>query len=266
RYPQKSPRSVLDDAEEQWRFTEAELAQAPSIRDGMRQVDELDTRAKCVQFIIQAGIIAQLPVSTITTATTFFHRFLMRKSLKRRVNGERALSPYEIGATALFLATKVEESCRKLQVLASAFFCAAHQNMEITYDDQSHDWWHWAECVLDNEDALLETLCFDLLIGSPHNQLQAMMEACGIERDRDLRHAACAFYAGTVKTPLCLLLGSHTIAAAGLYAACLHCEKSLPDKDGHPWWQPHRVDIKTLRWAVKYMCDVYHAAPHRLKG
>lgn len=65
----------------QWLFTEAELANTPSVLDGLPSIEERARRAKGVNFIIQAGILLKLPQLTLATASVFFHRFYMRQSM-----------------------------------------------------------------------------------------------------------------------------------------------------------------------------------------
>ena len=104
----------------------------------------------------------------------------MRASLKKERNGIPKLHHYQTAATALFLATKVEESCRKMKELILAFCRVAQKNPNLIIDEQSKDWWRWRDCILHNEDVLLETLCFDLTVESPHRQLFEMLKWYGV--------------------------------------------------------------------------------------
>lgn len=89
----KSPTRVLAEAEEQWLFSEQELAQTPSIQDGMSVEKERELRSKGINFIRQVGIMLKLPELTLSTAAIFFNRFLMRMSLVDRP-GTKALHHY----------------------------------------------------------------------------------------------------------------------------------------------------------------------------
>ena len=82
----RSPQSlsIFDMSSEdssQWFFTEAELANTPSVLDGLAISEERCRRAKGVNFITQAGILLKLPQLTLATASVFFHRFYMRYSM-----------------------------------------------------------------------------------------------------------------------------------------------------------------------------------------
>jgi protein BUR2 len=263
----KSPNRVLAEAEAQWIFTDAELLNTPSIQDGMPAAEEKETRAKGVNFIVQVGIMLKLPQLTLSTAAIFFQRFLMRASLKKARGDIPKLHHYQIAATALFLATKVEESCRKIRELILAFCRVAQKNQNLVIDEQSKDWWRWRDCILYNEDVVMETLCFDFTVESPHRQLFEMLKYYGIEHQKKLRNAAWAFVTDAGNTQLCLLCSSRTIAVAGLYAACRYCDIALPDDSkGRPWWEMQHVRLKDIRKAVEYMTSNYEAAANKVNG
>lgn len=263
----KSPNRVLAETEAQWLFTDAELANTPSIQDGVSQAEEGDMRAKGVNFIVQVGIMLKLPQLTLSTASIFFQRFLMRASLKKQRSDIPKLHHYQIAATALFLATKVEESGRKMKDMIIAFCRVAQKNPNLIIDEQSKDWWRWRDCILHNEDVLLETLCFDLTVESPHRQLFEMLKYYGIENNKRLRNAAWGFVTDSNNTQLCLLCSSRTIAVASLYAACRYCDVSLPvDAKGRPWWETHHVRLGEIRKAVEYMCQNYDHTANKVNG
>lgn len=264
----KSPNRVLAEAEAQWLFTEAELANTPSIQDGMGEAEERDIRAKGVNFIVQVGIMLKLPQLTLSTAAIFFQRFLMRASLKKERGSIPKLHHYQAAATALFLATKVEESCRKMKELILAFCRVAQKNPNLIIDEQSKDWWRWRDCILYNEDVLLETLCFDLTVESPHRQLFELLKWYGVEHNKRLRNQAWAFVTDANNTQLCLLCTSRTIAVAALYAACKHSGVALPDdkESGRPWWDTQHVRLKDVQKAINYMCANYAASSGKVNG
>ena len=254
RHRPKSPNRVLAEQEAQWLFTDAELANTPSIQDGMTQAEEKDLRAKGVNFIVQVGILLKLPQLTLSTAAIFFQRFLMRASLKSSRDGIPKLHHFQSAATALFLATKVEESCRKMKEIVLACCRVAQKNPNLVIDEQSKDFWRWRDCILYNEDVLLEALCFDLTVESPHRQLFDMLKGYGMEHNKRLRNAAWAFVTDSVNTQLCLLCNSRTIAVAAFYNACKYCEVQLPDDvKGRPWWEAMHVRLPEVRRVVEYM-------------
>lgn len=243
------------------------MANTPSIQHGMTQAEECELRAKGVNFIVQVGIMLKLPQITLSTAAVYFHRIMMRASFKGSCNGIGKQHHFRLGATALFLATKVEESCRKMKQLIVAFCRVAQKNPNLLVDEQSKDWWRWRDCILHNEDVLLETLCFDLTVESPHRQLFDMLKFYGVEHNKKVRNAAWAFATDSNNTPLCLMVSSRTIAVASLYAALKFCHDTIhDDSDGRPWWAAQDVTLKDVGLVITYMCSSYDPATNKANG
>lgn len=233
----------------------------------MTAAEERDRRVKGINFIMQVGIMLKLPQMTLSTAAIFFQRFLMRASLSKERDGIPKLHHFQAAATALFLATKVEESCRKMKELVLAFCRVAQKNPNLVVDEQSKDFWRWRDLILHNEDHMLETLCFDLTVESPHRQLFEMLKFYGVEHNKRLRNSAWGFVSDSNNTQLCLLVSSRTIAVASLYAACKYCEVSLPDDSKErPWWETQHVRLNEIRRAVEYMLSNYDGSANKVNG
>ena len=244
-------------AESQWLFTESELLQTPSILDGLTPEKERESRSKGVNFILQVGIMLKLPQITLATASVFLHRFYMRHSLK-------GFHQYEIGSSSLFLATKVEENCRKMKELVIACVRVAQKDPHKMVDEQDREYWRWRDVILYNEDVMLEALCFDLSLDPPYKTLFEHLKYFG-EQDNDcLRNAAWAFLNDSYLTMLCLMFPSRAIATGALYAAAKHCAVAFPDDErGRPWWDVIDMDLGEIRGVCKYMADIYDGVPSK---
>ncbi|KAL5120677.1 hypothetical protein ACEQ8H_001426 [Pleosporales sp. CAS-2024a] len=259
--PRPPPPAVVE-SEQQWVFTEDELLQAPSILDGMPAEEERTLRRKGVNFILQVGMMLKLPQTTLSTAAVFFNRYLMRNSLKPR-QGYKPLHHYQIAATALFLATKVEENCRKMKELVVACVRVALKDPNKLVDEQTKDFWKWRDTILYSEDVLLETLCFDLNVESPYKTMYDMLKFYGVEHNKKLRNSSWAFLSDSASTQMCLLFTSRTIAAASLYAGARMAEVELDDDDGKPWWEIQHVKLRDIRRACNLMADLYEKSPDK---
>lgn len=259
--PRPPPPAVVE-AELQWIFTQDELLQAPSIVDGMPAEEERTLRRKGVSFILQVGMMLKLPQTTLSTAAVFFNRYLMRSSLKPRA-GYKPLHHYQIAATALFLATKVEENCRKMKELVVACVRVALKDPNKLVDEQTKDFWKWRDTILYSEDVLLEALCFDLNVESPYKIMYDMMRYYGVEHNKKLRNSAWAFLSDSTSTQMCLLFMSRTIAAASLYAGARMAEVALQEDSGTPWWETQHVKIRDIRMACNLMADLYEKSPDK---
>lgn len=147
-------------------------------------------------------------------------------------------------------------------------FCrVAQKNPNLIIDEQSKDFWRWRDWVLQEEDFLLEVLCFDLTVESPHRQLYDMLKYHGLEHDKRLRNAAWGFVTDSNNTQLCLLFNSRTIAAASLFAACRYCDVEIPDDSkGRPWWEASHVRLKDMRLALDYIVTQYDPSANKING
>lgn len=260
-----APRSeTLVLAESQWLFTEADLLRTPSIiENGMTPEKEAENRGKGVNFITQVGIMLQLPQLTLATASVFLHRFFMRHPIQD-VPDRPGYHYYTMAATSLFLATKVEENCRKMKDLVVACVRVAQKDPYKAVDEQDKEYWRWKDNILLNEEILLEAICFDLSLEPPYKILFDLLAVFGEQDNKRLRNAAWAFVSDSCLSMLCLLFPSRTIAASALYAAAKHCDVSFPDDDkGNPWWDAAGVDLKHIRKAINFMAGVYESTPLR---
>lgn len=257
------PNELLLLAESQWLFTEAELLRTPSVLDGLSPEKESENRGKGVNFILQVGIMLKLPQITLATASVFLHRFFMRHSMVDLPN-RPGFHYYSMAATSLFLATKVEENCRKMKELVVACVRVAQKDPKKVVDDQDKEYWRWKDNILHNEDLLLEAICFDLSLEPPYKTLFELLVFFGEENNKRLRNAAWAFVNDSCLTMLCLLFPSRTIAASALYAAAKHCDVSFPDDEyGRPWWDVAGVELRSIRKACNFMAGVYENTPLR---
>lgn len=260
RDPPPLPNEVLLIAESQWIFNESELLRTPSILDGLSPEKERENRGKGVSFILQVGMMLRLPQVILATASVLLHRFFMRHSMVETA-GRPGFHYYSMAATSIYLATKVEEDCRKMKDLVVACVRVAQKDPNKLVDEQDKEYWRWRDSILHNEDVLLEALCFDLTLDPPYKILSEYLNYFGESGNRRLRNAAWAFTNDSCLTTLCLQFPSRTIAASALYAAAKHCRTDiLDDEYGRPWWEAVGVDLKAIKQACNFLATVYEQA------
>ena len=250
---------VLERAQSQWIFTPGELRRAPSILDGMNITQEQSNRSKGVNFITQVGMLLKLPQLTLATASVYLHRFFMRHSMVDLPN-RPGLHHYAIAATALFLATKVEENCRKMKELVVACCRVAQKQPSLIVDEQSKEYWKWRDTILHNEDLLLEALCFDLQLEQPYRILFDFLCYYEVQHDKNLRNISWAYLNDANLTTMCLLFPPRLIAGSALYAAAKFTGVTFPDEQGRPWWEYWGLDIGDIRSAVDLMAEIYESS------
>jgi len=171
----------------------------------------------------------------------------------------------QIAATSLFLATKVEETCRKIKELVIACCRVAQKNPHLLVDEQTKDFWRWRDTILYNEDVLLEVLCFDLTIESPYRILADLIKHYHASHNKRLRDSAWSFINDSNMTQLCLLFTSRTIACAALYCGAKHANIAFEDEQARPWWEVQQTTLLDIRQACNYMANFYISASGGLK-
>jgi hypothetical protein len=143
-----------------------------------------------------------------------------------------------IAATALFLATKTEENCRKTKEIVIAVAKVAQKNASLIIDDQSKEYWRWRDSILLYEEVMLELLTFDVVLQSPYTILYDQLQKLGIEYIKPLRNVAWAFLNDSSLTTLCLLMPAKDIAIGAIYFAAKFLNDTIPDdENGNPWWE-----------------------------
>ncbi|KAF3938010.1 Cyclin-T1-3 [Dactylella cylindrospora] len=240
---------------DQWLFTDEELMRTPSVKSGFSVQQEREGRSKGCNFILQVGIKLKLPQLTLATASVFLHRFFMRESLKD-------FHYYNVAATALYLATKVEENCRKLSDLIQAVARTAQKNDNIIIDEQCKEYWKWHDTIMFTEEHMLAALCYDFNIEKPYKLLQDYLQLLSVvddggRKEKDIMKAAWAFINDSHLTVLCLMFPASTIAGAALYMSAKFNDTSFRDKDGKPWWKVIGVDLLDIKKACNQMADLY---------
>ena len=256
--PVPSPSNpILLASQSQWFFTDEELTRTPSQLDGMKFETENQSRSKGVNFITQVGMMLRLPQPTLATAAVYMHRFFMRHSMVDTPRHPGA-HPYNIAATSLFLAMKVEETVRRMKEIIISCCRVALKQPNMIVDEQSKDFWRWRDTILHHEDILLEALCFDLQLEQPYRQLYDFMCFFGVQDHKHLRNASWAFLNDSMFTMLAIQFSARTIAAAALYAAARHCDLGFKDDGaGQPWWVQLDVDLGEVRRACMRMAQLY---------
>ena len=254
--PPFSKNVVLERAQSQWLFTPQELLLSPSILDGMSVAQELANRQKGVNFITQVGIMLKLPQMTLATASVYLHRFFMRHAMVQ--NNKPGLHHYSVAATAIFLATKVEENYRKMKELVVACCRVAQKQPNLVIDDQSKEYWKWRDTILHNEDLLLEALCFDLQLEQPYQVLLDFLRYYDVQTNRQLRNQSWAFVNDSLVTTMCLQLTPSAIAGSALYMGIKFAGASIPDDErGRSWWEQLGIDIRDIQKGCNLMAEVY---------
>ncbi|OAV91493.1 hypothetical protein, variant [Puccinia triticina 1-1 BBBD Race 1] len=230
---------------DQWLWTPQTVYETPSKKLGMRWAEEVHQRARAVNWIVRISIALQLPQLIIATAAAYVHRFYMRKPLQK-------YSPKMISATALFLATKVEEVPRKLEHVIREYLSVDEDGNERAgpISDSSNEFQALKHEILYYEDILLRSLCFDLSIDHPYVSLihcaksihesharartptpSLAVEMADRAKAKSITQAAWGFVNDSLMSPLCLVARPELIAAAAFLLAVSHRLSESPASD-----------------------------------
>ena len=233
----------------QWLFTREDLQFTPSVTgvydalldassspnkhsaQTMTSEQERVLRGKGVHLIYKMGEFLQVGQHVMVAAATYFHRFFMRRPLQVHRAGS-GWSHYEIAAACVFLACKSEESLRKLPFIVDAVMASLDKSPEgqMRWADRSfrshhgsHEFAKWRDCILLHEEALLTTLCFDLVVPQPHEALVRATRAMEVEPA--LARLAWTILNDCMRDPVCLFFDAPVLAAGAFLKAC--CERHV---------------------------------------
>ena len=208
-----------------WVFPREALLSTPSVLSHAVTVSsELVYRAKLISFLRAVAISLRLSQRVIATAACFFHRFYLVHPLS---------APYDIAATCLYIATKVEESPCRLEEFARECSEKAAKRSHVSQKQVQR----WQQLILANEALVLEAIRFDLVVEHPYVSLLHLDHTrdmpCGVVR------LAWAFCNDSYRLPLCVLFVPRVIACAAIQFAY--------DQLGYPFHlapekQPSRQD------------------------
>ncbi|KAF4124021.1 hypothetical protein GMORB2_5737 [Geosmithia morbida] len=243
----------------QWSFSTEEVNSTPTILEGVAPSEERMRRAKGVNFIYQAGVMLDLPQITLWVAGVFFHRFYMRWSMHEKTG----IHHYNIAATALFLANKVEENCRKTKDIIIAVAKVAQKNAKLIIDEQSKEYWRWRDSILTYEEIMLEQLTFDLMIDNPYRHLFELLEQLDLVHNKHLRQAAWAFCNDACLTALPLLVEARDVALTAIFFASVHTGQRIDDVNGQPWWRYLKGNEARCAKAIDVIRQFYTENPLR---
>ncbi|VDB82931.1 unnamed protein product [Peniophora sp. CBMAI 1063] len=189
----------------QWLFSLQSLERTPTSL-GRSLLDDLYDRSRGVEFLFRLGSTLNMHLPALFTAATWFHRFYMRYSMEdfhRQV----------VAAACIFLASKTEECGRKLRDVARVV-CAKSKQPSLNFEEipaDSREVEEIGQGILTAEEVLLDALCFDFIVDSPHFDLVSLFEMHQLPDS--LHDHAFSIANDTYRTPLCILYTPKIIAA-----------------------------------------------------
>jgi len=123
----------------------------------------------------------------------------------------------DVAAACVFLATKTEECGRKLRDVAKVYWSKVGRVDIKELPDDAKDVEESMTMILLTEEVLLEALCFDFVVESPHTSLVDLLEARA--ESEEIEDYAWTISNDSYRTPLCLLYPPRIIATASYVLA-----------------------------------------------
>jgi hypothetical protein len=166
-----------------------------------------------------------------------------------------------IAATALFLATKTEENCRKTKEIIIAVAKVAQKNASLIIDEQSKEYWRWRDNILYQEETMLEYLTFDVVWKPPYTYLRDFIQRLQMQENKSLLNVAWAFLNDSFLTTLCLLMPSKDIAIAAIYFGAKFHGTAIPDEKEKAWWEQLGGTEEKVAQAINVMTEFWRENP-----
>ncbi|KAI8069819.1 cyclin-like protein [Gilbertella persicaria] len=212
-------------------FTKRQLATLTSLnKSGALTAKEILARQSYCKFIQDVGKKLGFPQKTISTSQALYHRFYLYYSI-------RDYSPQDISVTCIFVASKIEDTIKKLKDIFVAVHSVRHpDSKELDPENVSED---RRRKIINYEKLLLETLCFDFQLRHPYEYVIKFIK--WVQDSKKLAKKAYQLAVDSYKTMVCVEYPAHTIAAGCIYLASLLLKDADPSfqglKDSEPWDQ-----------------------------
>uniref|UniRef100_A0A1I7ZP37 CYCLIN domain-containing protein n=1 Tax=Steinernema glaseri TaxID=37863 RepID=A0A1I7ZP37_9BILA len=237
-----------------WFLTDEQIANLPSIRDGISPAEEIRNRQRAAGFITEMveflnhsvrdrrSRISQL---CVCTAMVFMHRFFTVHSMKK-------FDHRDIAAACLFLAGKSEECPRKLDHIVQIWWRLKFSK-QIPLDKSRFA--DTAQLIVTLENCVIQTLGFDLAVEVPHASILTNMDASKV--GKKITETAYWFATDILHiTNWGVRYPATTLTCVCIHLACTWAEIDFPPKEPDvPWYQsisPGLTEDELLRLATEF--------------
>ncbi|KND01998.1 uncharacterized protein SPPG_02504 [Spizellomyces punctatus DAOM BR117] len=232
-------------------LTVEQLEQSPSRQDGISQELETELRVFGCELIQSAGILLRLPQVATATAQVLFQRFYYMASLK-------LVAVRDIAMGAVFLASKVEETPRKVKDIVNVFSWLIDVNRGITPRVESYAGLLFNELkegIIAGELHILCKLGFNVQVQQPHGFMMNYLQGMNMVDNEDLTQRAWNYMNDGLRTSIYVCYQPSTIACAVIYLAARVCKVKLPTNP--PWWEVFDADLEDLENVSGHILSLY---------
>jgi hypothetical protein len=236
------------------------ILNTPSRGTGISAPVEQELRIFGAERCQVAGQILKLPQVTIVSSQVIFHRFYYRKSFAN-------FNLWRIVAVALFLASKMEETHRRLRdILTTVYMLEQHdQGQSGILDPGGNTYSDLKAEVVKYERYVLRELGFEigLVLHHPHKfilqytnyLMQDNADQSSEAPKQELARKAWGYLNDSMRTPLCCHMPAHAIAVGAIALAARNLDLPLPKAP--PWWEAFDVQEENLNTVMQTMYQLY---------
>ncbi|XP_028321043.1 cyclin-T2-like isoform X1 [Gouania willdenowi] len=242
-----------------WLFTREQLDNTPSRRCGIEADRELSYRQQAANLIQDIGQRLNVSQLIINTAIVYMHRFYMLHSFNK-------FHRNVISQVTLFLASKVEEQPRKLELVIKIAHAIINPQ-EPALDTKSNAFQLQLHEFVVLEAIVLQTLGFDITIDHPHTDV---VKCCQLVRaSKDLAQTSYFMATNSLHlTTFCLQHRPTVVACVCIHLACKWSNWEIPvSTDGKHWWEyvDCRVTLQLLDELTHEFLQILEKTPSKLK-
>lgn len=158
--------TIIERPSNDWIFSIEDIKLSPSVQSGMSIDDELIVYQKCLDTFVKASRNLKLHRSNIFFAMVYLFRFYQRCSMQH-------FKWLETAQACLYLASKKLENHRGSKAFALAFA----RFIRPDTDETTKEYWKWREALENNEEILLEMICFDTSIKNPYEFYEFLIDS-----------------------------------------------------------------------------------------
>ncbi|KAF2077716.1 hypothetical protein CYY_000963 [Polysphondylium violaceum] len=211
-------------------FSDDEILNSPSRRDGVSEQVEDNQRRYGAEILQEAGILLELPQSTIVTSQIIFQRFFSRQSF-------RQFDVKTIALGCLFVSCKFTNSLRKIRDLLNTFthIWQKRENLPVEYiDTTKQHYWDLKGDVIAAEFEILREFGFMVSVDYPHKYILNYMKL--LDKSTELAQKSWNYLNDSMRTTVAIQYRPEAIAAASIFLASRVLAEKLPEEP-YPWWE-----------------------------
>jgi len=219
--------------------------QTPSRKDHISEEEEINLQLYGCQLIQDAGILLELPQTTISHSQIIFHRFYTKKSMKE-------FCVRHVAMASLFISCKNQDTHRSLfnflQIFIDLIYPELYYiSMEVIELLKSH--------LIRTERYILVELGFVFYnIELPHQYILFVMHI--LEGHEDLTQTAWNYCNDAQRcSVLSLSAKPHVIACGAVYMSAKDHSRALPENPA--WWLLFNTTREELEFVEKHIKQLY---------